>query len=124
MTSSLVSAFQRRLGTYGVRLQLSTTTKYLALIEALVVIPSGADDNSLFDFAHDAPMTLHRVFRRSQSRVAVELGAHKKLCVEGCLAAGVLIAKKALYLVEVKQLPKLVVLYMWFFAGEDYEKVG
>lgn len=52
-------------------------------------------------------MTLHRVFRRSPSRVPVELGAHKKLCVEGCLAAGVLIAKKALYLVEVKQLPRL-----------------
>ncbi|KAF7543160.1 hypothetical protein G7Z17_g10966 [Cylindrodendrum hubeiense] len=68
-------------------------------MQVLLAGPGGAGGDSPFDFAKDA---LSRV-----SQIAVELGARKKLCVAGCLAAELLIARKALDSADVAQLPKL-----------------
>ena len=57
------------------------------------------EGEELFDFAKDA---LSRV-----SHIAVDLGARKKLCVAGCLAAELLIAKKALDSADAAHMPRL-----------------
>lgn len=57
------------------------------------------DDSELLEFSKQA---LSRV-----SQIAVDLGARKKLCVAGCLAAELLIAKKALDAADANQLPRL-----------------
>ncbi|GKT51078.1 uncharacterized protein ColSpa_11259 [Colletotrichum spaethianum] len=62
-------------------------------------IGAGADSVDPFDFAKDA---LSRV-----SQIAVDLGARKKLCVAGCLAAELLIARKTMVSAGGTQLPKL-----------------
>ncbi|KAF6795401.1 putative subtilisin [Colletotrichum sojae] len=60
---------------------------------------AGGDSADPLDFAKEA---LSRV-----SQIAVDLGARKKLCFAGCLAAELLIARKALEAADVSQLPKL-----------------
>lgn len=60
---------------------------------------AGGDSVDPLDFAKEA---LSRV-----SQIAVDLGARKKLCFAGCLAAELLIARKALDAADASQLPKL-----------------
>ncbi|KAL0943204.1 putative subtilisin [Colletotrichum truncatum] len=60
---------------------------------------AGADVIGSFDFAKEV---LSHV-----SQIAVDLGARKKLCFAGCLAAELLIARKALDSTDIAHLPKL-----------------
>ena len=57
------------------------------------------EGEELFDFAKDA---LSRV-----SQIAGNLGATKKLCVAGCLAAQLHMAKRALDSADAGQIPRL-----------------